>query len=192
MRGLTALGVDTEIAARNFSISLFILSRKIIPRNIAGGSSGDVNLYFASPTGWEDNSISLNMDQLIEYREFLDLIHEYSIFHVQDPFWVSWCRQFQRIGHVTTGSCLRVYLCPSSDFADYMAHAVAACLCINPDDNPNAVGAVLLEILWWGLHRHVALRDWHPQLLRDKGWLLLVIPTIPDLIFPDLSPEIQG
>jgi hypothetical protein len=46
--------------------------------------------------------------------------------------------------------------------------------------------------MWWGPRRHIALRDWYPQQLQDKGWYLLVIPTIPfpDLVFPVLSPAL--
>jgi hypothetical protein len=66
-----------------------------------------------------------------------------------------------------------------------MLHGIAACFSVDP----GRVGAVLPEILWWGPHRHIALRDWYPQMLQDNGWYLLVIPSIPDLIFPALSQE---
>jgi hypothetical protein len=187
-RRLAALGVDTGIAQREFSINLFLLAKKITPSSgftiRPGGLSRDINIYVVSPTGWQDNPITLQVPQSIEYREFLCLIHTHCLFNVRDIYWNSWCRQFQRIGHVISGNYLRVYLCLSSDILGYMAHAIAACFCIDP----GRVGAVLPEILWWGPHRHVALRDWYPQLLQDKGWYLLVIPSIPDLIFPALSP----
>jgi hypothetical protein len=92
LRGLAALGVDTEIAASEYTINLFVLSRSIFPVHpdkYQTGFTRDVNIYFASPTGCEDNPISLTMDESIDYRGFLHLIHIVCSFRVKDPFWQS-------------------------------------------------------------------------------------------------------
>jgi hypothetical protein len=187
VRGLAALGVDTGIALQQFSINIFILAKKIIPSSGFTGRPGALSrimpIYFASPNGWQDTPINLLVPLSVNYHEFLYLIHTHCLYNIHDAYWNSWCRQFQKIGYVTSGSYLRVYLCLSSDILGYKVQGIIACF----SAEPGRVGAVLPEILWWGPHRHVTLRDWYPQMLQDTGWYLLVIPSIPDDIFPELS-----
>jgi len=147
-----------------------------------------IPIYIVSPTGWQDTPINLQVPASVNYPEFLYLIHTHCLYNIHDAYLDLWCRRFQVIGHVTSGSYLQVYLCLSTDILGYSVQGIIACF----SAEPRRVGAVLPEILWSGPHRHVTLRDWYPQTLQDKGWYLLVIPSIPDYIFHSLSQGDQA
>jgi hypothetical protein len=66
-------------------------------------------------------------------------------------------------------------------------HAIAVCLCTNPDGTPNAVDAVLPTVKWWGVHRHVPLSDWYTQEMHAAGWALLIIPSMSGFVWPELQ-----
>jgi hypothetical protein len=189
LRGLDALGVDRDLPQKDWSIDLYVLSRRVIPLGDLPRDTPTMKarLRFVSPTAWTAQDDVISVPQCMDYMMFSGYTScKASSQH--DPGWRTWAMMLENIGYMDMDSYLHLYLCPGMETLSCNVLAIAALLCPWPD----RLSEILPEVQWHGVHRHARIDAWYTEELFKSGWSVIATPSFPVGVIPEIPDEEEG